>query len=100
MRSAPDPVMPRPSLSRRAGNFAKALVREGVHRLLRRPARTAAEKALFHRTCQNCPGKYYNAATDECHHPGCGCPMKRKSRWDSTDCPGGYVDFSQADSKG
>src|SRR5688572_15372517 len=87
---------PKPSLPQRAMNFGRAILAEGVHKLLRRPARTEEEKQRFLETCRNCPGKFYDAPTDTCHHPKCGCPMRRKSRWNSTFCPGDYVKFESS----
>lgn len=77
-----------PSLVRKAVNLGTAVVKSSAAWLQGEDwLRPEAEAAANHAKCQACPHGWYHAESDECRHPKCGCPMKRKTRWKHAHCP-------------
>ena len=69
-----------PSMVNMAGTFAKSTVKQVV---AGNPKRSDEETARIILICESC--EHYNKKTMRCYK--CGCRMKRKIPWLTTNCP-------------
>lgn len=70
-----------PSLGRRAGNFAGAVIQHVASGLRIASAETQAARLALCQTCE------LLTAARKCAHAKCGCPVDKKVRWQSQRCP-------------
>lgn len=88
-RSAPPPPEREPpGMLRRVRNAVAAAVEIGTGALRDGRVWTGTEAQLERKgVCLGCD--WYRRSDDLCAHPGCGCPIGRKSRYLRATCPAG-----------
>ncbi len=78
-----------PKLWRRAWNFAKAIRK---HIASGWKYAIAFEQRRRISICRKCDFHARRYGEEFCSHPECGCPLSRKTLWDTAECPIGKWD--------